>query len=249
MEADRVLRVNSAEPYLAHIEFQATYKLDLPDRTLRYNVLIYYQHGLPVQSVIFLLRPQADGLRMTGRVDYAVADGSLAFRYRIVRVWELPLEPLLSGELTLLPLAALTDEAAPHLPEVIRSMEARIQQEATASEAEFLWTATYLLMGLKYSSEYAGELLKGVRALEESSTYQFLIEKGKALGLEEGEVIGRAEGEAEEARKLLLRLGRKRFGEPDTATLNLLQSLVGLERLEQLLERLLEVETWPELLA
>ena len=163
--------------------------------------------------------------------------GSLSFRYRIIRVWELPLDELLRGALAALPLAPLTDEAADHLPEVVRSMENRIQQEAGASEAEFLWTSVYLLMGLRISLEEAGALLKGVRALEDSVTYQDIISKGEA------------KGRAEEARKLLLHLGRKRLGEPDAATLNILQSPTSLERLEQLLERLFEVETWSELLA
>ena len=261
-EADKVLRVKSIPPYMAHIELQTTYKPDLPDRTLRYNVIVYYQHGLPVQSIIFLLRQQADGPRMTGRVDYAVAaDGSLSFRYRIVRIWELPLETLLNSELALLPLALLTDEAADHLPEVIRSMESRIQQEAGASEAEFLWTSTYLLMGLRFSPEETDELLKGVRDLEDSATYQAVIAKGKVIGRDEGKIIGRAEGEAKgraegevigraaEARNWLLLLGRKRFGEPDAATLNALDTFIDIERLEQLGGRLLEVESWSELLA
>ncbi len=249
-EADRVLRVNSINPYLAHIEFQATYKPDLPDRTLRYNVIVYYQHGLPVQSVIFLMRSAADGPRMTGRVDYAVAaDGSLSFRYRIVRVWELPLEALLNGELALLPLALLTDEAADHLPEVIRSMENLIQREANPSQAEFLWTTTYLLMGLRFSLEEAGALLKGVRALEESVTYQDILAKGEAKGEAKGRAEGEVIGRAAEARNYLLRLGRKRFGEPDATTLNVLDSFTDVERLEQLGERLLEVENWAELLA
>ncbi len=244
-EADRVLRVNTPNPYLTHIEFQVKYKPDLPDRTLRYNVLVYYQHDLPVQSVIFLMRPSADGPRMTGRVDYATApDGLLSFRYRIIRVWELPLDELLRGDLAALPLAPLTDEAADRLPDVIRSMESRIQQEATASEADHLWTSTYLLMGVRYPLEEAAALLKGVIALEESVTYQDILAKGEA----KGEAKGRAEGEAGEARKLLLHFGRKRLGEPDATILSILQSPTSLERLEQLLERLFEVETWSELL-
>jgi hypothetical protein len=36
------------------------------------------------------------------------------------------------------------------LPDVIRRMEERIESEAPPEEAEMLWAATYLLMGLKY---------------------------------------------------------------------------------------------------
>ena len=164
-------------------------------------------------------------------------------------MWELPLDELLRGALAALPLAPLTDEAADRLPDVIRSMEDRIQQEATASEADFLWTSTYLLMGVRYPLEQAEELLEGVIALEESVTYQAIIAKGEAKGRAEGRVEGQVIGRAEEARNWLLLLGRKRFGEPDAATVNALDTITELARLEQSGERLLEVETWIELLA
>jgi len=45
-----------------------------------------------------------------------------------------------------------------------------------------LWTATYVLMGLRYDLALAGELLKGVLAMEESVTYQEIIRKGEARG-------------------------------------------------------------------
>ncbi len=73
--------------------------------------------------------------------------------------------------------------------------------------------------------------------LEDSVTYQAIVAQGYA------------EGEIKEARKLLLRLGRKRLGEPDATVLSIVQSSTSLERLEHLLERLFEVETWVELLA
>ena len=69
-----------------------------------------------------------------------------------------------------------------------------------------LWTETYVLMGLRYNRALAAELLKGVREMEESVTYQEIIRKGKAEGL------------TEEARRILLRMGTKAFGDPEAAT-------------------------------
>ena len=46
----------------------------------------------------------------------------------------------------------------------------------------------------------------------------------------------------------MLRLGRKRFGEPDEATQTALRSITDLERLERMSERLLDVAGWEELL-
>jgi hypothetical protein len=60
---------------------------------------------------------------------------------------------------------------------------------------------------------------------------------------------GKAEGRAEEARNLILLLGGKRCGAPPAAVVAALSEIVDPERLETLATRLLEVESWEELLA
>ena len=119
-------------------------------------------------------------------------------------------------------------------------MSVRLRAEATPSQAQELWSAAYILMGLKYDSAFATQLLKGVQGMEDSVTYQDIIRKGK--------LEGKLEGRAEEARNILLRLGGKRYGTPDAATQSALDAILSLERLELLVERLLEVESWQELL-
>ena len=71
--------------------------------------------------------------------------------------------------------------------------------------------------------------------MEESTTYQLLIARGEV------------KGKTEEARSLLLRIGRNRFGAPD-ATVHAALATASLERLEQMADRLLQVESWQELL-
>jgi hypothetical protein len=57
------------------------------------------------------------------------------------------------------------------------------------------------------------------------------------------------EGRTEEARKLLLRWGTKRLGNPDAATEAALQAITDLDRLELLLDRLQQdVTSWAALL-
>lgn len=80
--------------------------------------------------------------------------------------------------------------------------------------------------------------------MRESTAYQAILDEGRA----EGEIKGRTEGRAEEARQLLLRLGRKKLGVPDAAVERAICALEDVERLEMLSERLLEVNTWQELL-
>jgi predicted transposase YdaD len=83
-------------------------------------------------------------------------------------------------------------------------------------------------------------LLQGVLALEESVTYQKIIRKGKAEG--------RVEGKVEEARKILLMMGRNRFGEPSAEVTARLDAVTDLNRLEALIVRLYQATSWQELL-
>ena len=90
-------------------------------------------------------------------------------------------------------------------------------------------------------------MVLGIHGIEESSVYQDIFSKGEAKGRAEGE--GEAQGRAEEARKILLRQGRKRLGAPDESVLDRIAALSDPDRLDLLLDRLLDVSSWDELLA
>ena len=72
--------------------------------------------------------------------------------------------------------------------------------------------------------------------MHESDTYMAILEEGEERG------------ELKEARKIILRQGTKRFGTPDTQTQAAIEAIMSLERLEQIADRILEVESWNELL-
>lgn len=57
------------------------------------------------------------------------------------------------------------------------------------------------------------------------------------------------EGGIRTARRILLRQGRRRFGEPDPDTLQQLNQIRDLTRLEQLAERVMDAQDWSSLLA
>ena len=111
-------------------------------------------------------------------------------------------------------------------------MERRIDTEVPAADRSMLWSTTMLLMGLKYNPEFSLQLLKGVMEMKESSTYQYILNEGRE----------------DEARRMFLRLGRKRLGEPDAVTQAIIDAITSSERFEALADRLFEVETWQELL-
>ncbi len=93
-------------------------------------------------------------------------------------------------------------------------------------------------MGLRYSRDAVSVLLRGFANMEESTTYQEIIEKG----LEKGRL--------EEARGLLLRQARKRLGAPTREAEADLNAIYDIQRLEDLVDRLLDgtAKTWDDLL-
>ena len=87
----------------------------------------------------------------------------------------------------------------------------------------------------------ATAMILGIRGIEESSVYQDIFAKGEAEG--------RLKGAIEEAGETLFRLGRKKLGPASEAVEAQITALGDLERLNHLLDRILEVSTWDELLA
>src|SRR5260370_25070473 len=99
-----------------------------------------------------------------------------------------------------------------------------------------LLATSKILLGLHYDKSFADQLFRGVHDMRESSVYQAILAEGKTEGLAEG------------AQKILLRMGRARFGPPDKSTRAALEAITDLHRLEQLSERLLTAASWQELL-
>ena len=249
-EADKVLCVSGPQPWLVQIELQASYDPALGDRLLEYNVLLHRRHEMPVQSVLVLLRPKADGPAMTGIVEHRLPDGrrNHEFTCDIIRCWQQPAEVLLGGGLATLPLAPLTNVTEDQVASVIRRMDERVNREAPPQLAATLWTATFSLMGLRFPPELARKLLRGAVAMKESTTYQAVLEEGREEGLEKGLEEGRAQGKTEEARQIILRQGSKRFGEPDARTRAAVEAAGDLARLERMIDRMLDASSWDDLL-
>lgn len=242
LAADKVLRILEAEPSLLHIEFQSGHDASVVERTLHYSVVLHVRHKLPVHSAILLLSEDADRGSITGVLQYRLPGRGvyLEFRYEVVRVWEKSVEDVLAGGLGTLPLAPLARVTEQELPTVIERMKARIEAEATPEQAGKLWTATNVLMGLRYDAVLTQQLLQGVMNMKESVTYQAIVEEGRKEGIE----LGRQE----EVRRILLRQGGKRFGPPSEAVQSILDRMT-LEALENLADHILNVESWTELLA
>ncbi len=242
-EADRLIQVNSARPYLVHIEFQAGHDGHaIPGRMLRYNVLAGEQTSLSVLSYVILLRPEADSPALTGVVERFRPDGSRyhLFEFSVVRLWKLPVARLLGGGLATLPLALLCDLSTTTPENVVQGLEARIEAEARVEERRKLWASTYLLAGVRYAPEIAGKLLeRAVAQMKDSMTYQKILADGREEGMAQGVTVGE--------RLLFLKLARRRLGEPDERTLATIEEASG-EVIERWAEELHKVESWTELI-
>ena len=135
-----------------------------------------------------------------------------------MRVWQRPAETFLAGGLGTIPLAPLSSVSQDALPGVIHRMDERLTRETPPADAAKLWAATYILMGLRYSAEFTDQLFHGVRTMEESTTYQAIIAKGRAEG-------------AEALKKALLNMGGKRFGSPDARTRAAIEAITEIDRM------------------
>jgi predicted transposase YdaD len=233
--SDKVLRVRDRPTdWLLDINFQGGPDASLPRRLHVYNVLLEYRHELPVRSVAVLLAPKANLAAVNGYYarQFPGEPPHLEFRYRVIRVWELPVAPLLSGGLGTLPLAPISAVTEQELPGVIAQMKARLSGAGEPPAAKDLWTATYILMGLRYEQTLINHLLQGVVEMEESVTYQAILEQG----------------ELRRAYKTLLRLGTDRFGAPSAEIRVALENLREPDKLEDLTLRVSKVNSWDELL-
>jgi hypothetical protein len=197
-----------------------------------------------VRSVVLLLRRAADGPAMNGRYALKFRDEPVAyntFHFRIVRLWELPAEQLLTGGIGILPLAPLADDAVKALPRVIETIDRRLK-EAPKKQADQLRAATTVLMGLRHSDDIIQRVLQGASAMwekiyEDSSVVQASMKRAEQKGA------------LAHARAQLLRLGKAKFGLPTAAHRATVNAIAELDRLDALGERLLTVNSWKELLS
>jgi hypothetical protein len=254
-EVDKVLHVGGPNPWLAHLELQASRDPALPMRLLQYHALLLNRHTLPVETTVVLLRRQADGPELSGRFEQHGAQGNITvtFNFRAVRVWERSVHELLSGGLIRRPppLAALADLDFTALPDIMRRLDERFTREADPGTAHDLRTATAMLLGLRYHDEEISRVVHRMSWIEESSVYQAAVRRGQAegrsIGLLEGREEGLAQGRAAEARRMLIRFGTVRFGPPSPEIEGRLSEILAVDRLEHLADRIASATSWDDL--
>jgi len=220
------------------LNFQSRPDPNVPARLHLYNAAFHLRYHVPVRSVLILLRPKAEGDRMTGKLAYTCGDQRVEFEYGVVRMWQQPVEPFLHGGLGLLPLATLCrmpedKPVAEALREVVREIDRRLIQECQHPQAVRLMTAAFILTGLRAKKENLASIYQEVRVMHESTAYDEAVEEGRI----------------EASQRFLLKLGRKLLGPPDSSVESALTSIQDVERLERMVEAILTVKSWDELLS
>lgn len=246
--ADLVVGLGTPLREVVHIDFQSGASANKHREILVYNALLHKTHKVPVRSIVILLRRNARHKNMNGVVSYAASttQGKMIFEYQMVKLWDIPAENFVEGDLGLIPLAPLgklPDGLSKEngLQKVIQNVVNRLLIDEYSEKSKELLTATYLLSGLVTSPEKAKRLFKGVRAVKESSTYMAILEEGIEKGIEKGKI--------EMLLETILRLGTKRFGKPTPATEKRLLRIQSRKRLEELTDKILDAKSWDELLA
>jgi predicted transposase YdaD len=248
-DVDKVYKINGPEPRLIHIENQSTPGDKTIERMFRSNVLIGGDAELPVLSILNLLRPSADSELFSGEYLRMVNGFGpvTVFYYPVVRLWRLDAEAILNGPPAVLPIATLAIVPDETVPNVLRRIDERMIHETDSSTASTIMVASLLLAGLRIEREQIVDLMRrlsSMNLLQESSFYQLLLEEGEEKGLQKG----REEG-LNASREMLLGIGEKLFGPPDTATRTVIESIGDLERLKRMGLRALSAKGWNDLLA
>ena len=233
-DADKVIRVETPFPWLLHLDIQAGWERGMDRRLSRYNALL---HAVPVASVVVILRAAANMTALTGVMPVRPPVGpAWEFRYEVLRVWERPAADFLAASPCLAPFAPLAAVRRPELPAVIDAMRGRLDPLPDRELAAKLWTACYVLMGMRYDEALADKLLEGVIRMEESVTYQAILRRGEQRG---GAAV---------AQRLVLHAGRQKLGPPPPAVEAVIGAITDTDRLDALNTRILSVSTWGELL-
>ena len=95
--SDVVLGFGEPLREIADLNFQSGPDANLPGRVLHYNAALHARYGVPIRTMVVLLRPKADAASLTGKLAYGVAGHRLEFEYSVERLWQQPTDRFLKG--------------------------------------------------------------------------------------------------------------------------------------------------------
>jgi len=183
---DRLIRVSDDQGDIAvHLEFQAGKSGNrVPIRLIDYSIGVTEKYRLPVHSCVVLLRRPADSPVLTGA--YKQRSRSvmpyLTFRYRVIRLWQVPVKTLLLPGSSVAVAGVLSDYGTLTADEIALRIAACINVISDIDTRAMLFTIAYNLAGLRFNNNQADIMFgREISVLEKySSTVQATLRRGEA---------------------------------------------------------------------
>jgi predicted transposase YdaD len=244
---DQVFQVTLADnrEIVFHMEFQGRRSHEpMPWRMLDYMPRLASTYHLPLESVVLYIGRGA-GADDTGLYHVEGLDGTavLSWRYRVIRLWQMPAEELLAVEpVAPLVLVGQTQIAQPEV--ILPTVVTRLRHVTDIELRSRLFTALLALLPEEEMITMVERWLEHEDLVMELPYLQRIREEGRQEGHQEGHQEGRREGEAE----MLLRLLHIRFGNLPTDTVARVHAAAP-ETLLHWSERVLTATTLDEVFA
>ncbi|ACB54563.1 hypothetical protein cce_5217 [Crocosphaera subtropica ATCC 51142] len=217
IRADSLIFLES-EDLVLHIEFQTDPDEDIPFRMLDYRLRVHRRYpDKEMHQVVIYLRPNRSSLVYQNVFELS----GTRHEFRIIRMWEMPYEPLLEAP-GLLPFAVLSLESDREM--VLGKVARQIDEISDRTSKSNIAASTALLAGLLLDKDTINKLLRE-DIMKESVIYQDIKSQGKAEGKEEGR--------QEEAVNLIKLLLNSRFGQIAPDLTEIINQL-SVEQLESL---------------
>ena len=229
---DRLIRVSDDQGDIAvHLEFQAGKSGNrVPIRLIDYSIGVTEKYRLPVHSCVVLLRRQADSPVLTGAYKQRSRGVMpyLTFRYRVVRLWQVPVNTLLLPGSSVAVAGVLSDYGTLTADEIALRIAACINVISDIDTRAMLFTIAYNLAGLRFNDSQADIMFgREISVLEKySSTVQATLRRGEA--------------------RLLLTSAEHIFGAPSQEILDKVRNAKSKKLVEWNL-RIGKVQSWAEL--
>ncbi|NET65527.1 MAG: Rpn family recombination-promoting nuclease/putative transposase [Moorea sp. SIO1G6] len=231
IQADALSVLQSTNQIL-HLEFQTLPQSEppLPFRMLDYWVRLQRKYRCRIDQVVIFLKSTTSQMVFNNEF----RDTNTWHSYRVIRLWEQDPQPLLANR-ALLPLATLARSNNPN--QLLEQVVAQVDNIEEKPLRGNLAACVDVLAGLRFDQELVRRLLSE-EVMEESVTYQDIIQKGVQKGIQRGK--------QEEAVLIVMRLLTLRLGLIDPVLQQQIEGL-SITRLEELSEALLNFETATDL--
>jgi hypothetical protein len=229
---DRLIRVSDDQGDIAiHLEFQAGKSGNrVPIRLIDYSIGVTEKYRLPVHSCVVLLRRPADSPVLTGAYKQRSRGVMpyLTFRYRVVRLWQVPVKTLLLPGSSVTVAGVLSDYGTLTADEIAERIAACINLISDIDTRAMLFTIAYNLAGLRFNDSQADIMFgREISVLEKySSTVQATLRRGEA--------------------RLLLTSAEQLFGAPSQEILDKVRNAKS-KKLVEWNVRIRTAQSWAEL--